>query len=92
MNSDDIDFISRTETIRNFSNLFLYSSGIFLLYLEGWLPTISGSILHDSIPSATSCIVLALLGIGLRLIAIDRFLRMARQIDWQSRQMEVSDQ
>ena len=78
MNSDDIDFISRTETIRNFSNIFLVTSGFWLLLFEGWFPTIS-----DTVPSSTACIVLALLGIGLRLIAIDRFLRMARQIDRQ---------
>jgi hypothetical protein len=30
--------------------------------------------------------VLALLGIGLRVIAIDRFLRMARQRDYEAKQ------
>jgi hypothetical protein len=78
MISDDIDFMSRTTTIRNFSNVFLITSGFWLLLFEGWFPTIS-----DTVPSSTACIVLPLLGIGLRLTAIDRSLHTARQIDRQ---------
>jgi len=73
MNSDDIDFIARTETIRNFSNTCFGLSWVCLLFFEGWFPSI-----RDDLPSGTAIIVLALLGIGLRLIAIDRFLQTAR--------------
>jgi hypothetical protein len=38
------------------------------------------------IQSLAAPIVLALLGIGLRVIAIDRFLRMARQRDYEAKQ------
>jgi hypothetical protein len=82
LSSEDIKFISGTEACRSVSNLFFFGSLIFLISHEFG---ITDSFLNW-IPSLAAPIVLALLGIGLRVIAIDRFLRMARQRDYEAKQ------
>lgn len=84
MSNDDMNFMSRTETARFISNLCLVGSIIFLISHE---VGITGSLL-DWTPSIAVPIVLALLGVGFRLIAIDRFLRMARQKDHEARSVD----
>lgn len=87
MNSDDMDFISGTETARSVSNLCFVGAVIFLLSHE---VGITDSFLNW-VPSIAVPIILALLGVGLRLIAIDRFLRIARQKDHEARNSSYSE-
>ena len=87
MNNDDMDFISGTETCRAVSNLCFISALIFLASIEAG---IIGSFLNW-VPSIATPIVFALLGIGLRLVAIDRFLRMARQKDHEAKSSSYSE-
>lgn len=77
MNNEDMDFISGTETCRSVSSLFFIGGFIFLISHELGL---TESLINWE-PTMATPIVLALMGIGLRVIAIDRFLRMARQND-----------
>jgi hypothetical protein len=81
LSSEDIKFISDTEICRSVSSLCFFGSFIFLISHEFG---ITDSFINW-IPSTAAPIVLALLGIGLRVIAIDRFLRMARQRDYEAK-------
>ncbi len=77
MNNEDLDFISGTETCRSISNLCFIGAVIFLISHEFGLVE---SLLNWA-PTMATPIVLSLLGVGLRVTAIDRFLRMSRQSD-----------
>ena len=87
MSNDDADFVSRTEAARSISNLCLVGSIIFLISRE---VGIDDSLL-DWTPSIAVPIVFALIGVGFRLIAIDRFLRMARQKDHEARSFDYGE-
>lgn len=77
MIKEDVDFIKITEICREISTVLFCIATVFLLCIElEW----SGPF-TKWLPSTATTIVLALLGIGFRLIAIDRFLRMRRQQD-----------
>ena len=77
MNIDDIDFISRTETCRTLSNIFIIAAIVLVITsLLNWTSSV-----FEWVPSAQISGVLAILAVAFRLIAIDRFLRMSRQQD-----------
>lgn len=81
MSNGDMDFISATEAARSASNMCLIGSVIFLISGE---VGIADPLLKWT-PSIGVPIVLALLGVGLRVIAIDRWLRMCREEDYKAR-------
>ncbi|MCC1498078.1 hypothetical protein [Alcanivorax sp. 1008] len=87
MSNDDMDFVSGTAAARSISNLCFVGAVIFLISHE---VGITDSLL-DWTPSIAVPIVLALLGVGLRLIAIDRLLRMARQKDHEARRVDYGE-
>jgi len=87
MTNDDIGYISGTETCRSASNLFFVGAVIFLIYHEA---SVIDSLVNW-MPSIATPIVLGLLGVGFRLVAIDRFLRMARQEDYETRRPSNSE-
>ncbi len=85
MNREDMEFISGTETCRSLSNFCIYGALVFLVAYEF---KITGSFL-DWVPSGTVSIVLAILAVAWRVIAIDRFLRMSRQQDYEERHPNI---
>lgn len=85
MTVDDISFISTTEKLRSASYYFIGLSLGALIYHEFQLTTFYS----DDVVSGTSSIVFALLAIAFRLIAMDRFFRMARQMDYESKHPDI---
>jgi hypothetical protein len=81
LSSKGIEFISGTETCRSVSNLCFVGSLIFLISHEFG---ITDSFLNW-IPSLAAPIVLTSSGLRLRAIAIDRFLRMFYQRDYEAK-------
>ena len=85
MNKDDIDFILQTETYRSLSMLFIWLSFISLIAHEF---EIVSSLINWQ-PSSTFVIVFAILSVALRAIAIDRFLRINNQQNYNKNNPDI---
>ena len=80
MNNNDFEFTSGTENYRNFSILCIFLS-LFLMILH----EIEIMGILDWEISSTPAIVVGLMAVALRLAAIDRFLRMCNQLDYEEK-------
>jgi len=79
MKNEGFDFIAETDTYRNLSIMCIFLSPFLWVMHEYEL---TGYLWGGEI-SSTPAIVIGLLAIALRLVAIDRFLRMCRQQDYE---------
>lgn len=87
MNDEGVGFLLRTESCRSISNLCLLGSLVFLVAHELEF----ASLFLGFAPSMATPIVLAIIGVGLRVVAVDRFLRMAHQKDYEAKHPNINE-
>lgn len=85
MNKEDVDFISTAETYRSLSTTCIWLTIFSLVAHE--ITVISNFISWQ--PTSTIVIILALLAIAFRAVAIDRFLRMAHQQNYNEKHPDI---
>lgn len=85
MNKEDIDFVEKTEKYRSVSKSCIWLTILVLVIHEVTFL----NILVNWKPSIAFVIGLALLSVAFRTIAIDRFLRMAHQVNCNERNPDI---